>query len=190
VTRTDTTIVTEGVLAGTPRGTWTIDPAHTSVTFSVRHLMSKVRGQFGDLAGRVVIGETLESCSAEVSIQTVSVHTGMPMRDDDLRSANFFESERFPTMRFVSRGLREDGGEFALIGDLTIRDVTQPVTLAVEFLGVDHEGLAGEPRVGFSGRTTLRRSDFGVGETPVAGSRVVVGDTITVEIDLEAHLES
>lgn len=82
---TDTTIVMEGVLAGTPQGTWAIDPAHTSVTFSLRHLMSKVRGQFGDLAGTVVIGETLESCSAEVSIQTASVHTGMPMRDDDLQ---------------------------------------------------------------------------------------------------------
>jgi polyisoprenoid-binding protein YceI len=187
---TDTTIATQGVLAGIPQGTWVIDPAHTSVTFSVRHLMSRVRGQFGDLAGTVVIGETLGSCSAEVSIQTASVHTGMPMRDDDLRSANFFESERFPTMRFHSRELRDDGGEFALMGDLTIRDITQPVTLAIDFLGLDQEGLAGEPRVGFCGRTTLRRSDFGVGETPVAGNRVVVGDTVSVEIDLEAHLQS
>lgn len=187
---TDINIATGGALAGTPVGTWTVDPAHTSVTFSIRHLMSKVRGRFTEVAGTVVTGETLGSCSVEASIDMGSVHTGMPMRDDDLRSANFFDTERFPTMTFVSRELREDGTQITLVGDLTIRDVTSSVTLEVEFLGLDEEGLAGEARIGFSAATSLRRSDFGVGEAPVAGSRVVVGDTVGVEIDVEAYLET
>ena len=95
-------VVTDGALTGIASGTWRIDPAHTSVTFSVRHLMSKVRGQFSDVDGQIVIGQALPSCSVEASIATASVDTGTQMRDDDLRSARFFDSARVPV-----HGVRE-----------------------------------------------------------------------------------
>lgn len=183
-----TSMITDGALAGTPTGTWTIDPAHSSVTFSVRHLMSKVRGQFSDVDGRVVIGEALGSCSVEARIGTASVDTGTQMRDEDLRSTNFLDATRFPSMRFASTEVTEDT-TISLIGDLTIRDVTRRVSVPVEFLGFDETGLQGEPRIGFSGRTTVRRSDFNVGASSLDGSKVVVGDTVTIELDIEAFLD-
>jgi polyisoprenoid-binding protein YceI len=184
-----TTVVADGALAGAATGTWRIDPAHSSVTFSVRHLMGRVRGRFGDVDGRIVIGRSPASCAAEASIATASVDTGTPMRDDDLRSARFFDAEAFPSMGFASTGITGAEGRIALVGDLTIRGVTRPVTIDAEFLGLDEAGLQGEPRVGFSGRATVRRSDFGVGDSPVGGSRVVVGDAVAVELDIQAFLD-
>jgi polyisoprenoid-binding protein YceI len=153
-------------------------PAHTAVTFSVRHLMSRVRGRFGEVDGQTVIGSPLASCSVEASIATASVDTGTRMRDDDLRSEGFLDSARFPAMRFASTQIRGADPSIALVGDLTIRDVTRPVAIDVEFLGLDETGLQGEPRVGFSGRTAVRRSDVNVGESSVEGSKVVVGDVV------------
>jgi polyisoprenoid-binding protein YceI len=184
-----TGMVTGGPLAGVATGTWRIDPAHTSMTFSVRHLMSKVRGQFSDVDGQIVIGQAPTSCSVAASIATASVDTGTQMRDDDLRSARFLDSARFPSMRLASTEITGEDIRFTLAGDLTIRDVTRRVTIDVEFLGLDETGLQGEPRIGFSGRTTLRRSDFKVGDSPVEGSKVVIGDTVAVELDIEAFLE-
>jgi polyisoprenoid-binding protein YceI len=184
-----TDVVADGALARTPTGTWRIDPAHTSVTFSIRHLMSKVRGQFSGVDGQVVIGGSLASCSVEVSIPTASVDTGIAMRDDDLRSPGFFDAARFPVMSFVSTAVTEGDGEIILVGDLTIRDATRRVSIDVEFLGLDEQGLQGEPRIGFSGRTTVQRSDFRVGEAPVEGSRIVVGDAVSIQLDVEAFLD-
>jgi polyisoprenoid-binding protein YceI len=181
---------TDQTPAGIRAGTWTIDPMHTAVTFSVRHLMSKVRGQFKDVEGQVRVGESPGSWSVEASIAMASVDTGTPMRDEDLRSANFFDVARFPSMRFVSTEVTEDNSGFRVVGDLTIRDITQQVPIEVEFLGVDESGLQGEPRIGVSGRATVRRSDFGVGESTVQGNKVVVGDVVTIELDVEAYLES
>jgi polyisoprenoid-binding protein YceI len=181
---------TDGVLAGIRTGTWRIDPMHTAVTFSVRHLMSKVRGRFNDVEGQVRVGESPGSWSVEASIAMASVDTGTPMRDEDLRSANFFDAARFPSMRFVSAEVTKDTSGFRVVGDLTIRGITHQVPIEVEFLGVDESGLQGEPRIGFSGRATVRRSDFGVGESSVQGNKVVVGDVVTIELDVEAYLES
>jgi polyisoprenoid-binding protein YceI len=180
----------ENVLAQIPSGTWTIDHMHTSVTFSVRHLMSKVRGRFNEVDGQILVGQPLSSCSVEASIATASVDTGTQMRDDDLRSPNFFDSARFPVMRFASTQIAAEGDDttFTLAGDLTIRDIAQPVTLACEFLGLDQTGLQGEPRIGLSGRTSIRRSDFKVGASAIEGSKVVVGDTVRIELDIEAFL--
>ena len=179
---------TDGALTGIAAGTWRIDPAHSAVTFSVRHLMSKVRGRFSDVDGQIVVGQTLASCSVEASIATASVDTGTPMRDDDLRSATFFDSARFPSMEFASTQITGEDTRLSLVGDLTIRDVTRPVTIDVEFLGLDETGLQGEPRIGLSGRTTVRRSEFKVGDTPIEGSKVVIGDPVTIELDVEAFL--
>jgi polyisoprenoid-binding protein YceI len=182
--------LTNDLLTGVKAGTWTIDPMHTAVTFSVRHLMSKVRGRFNDVDGKILIGESPGSCSVDVSIAMASVDTGTPMRDDDLRSENFFDVARFPSMRFVSTEVTQGTSGVLVVGDLTIRDITQRVPLEVEFLGIDESGLQGEPRIGFSGRATVRRSDFGVGEGSVQGSKVVVGDVVTIDLDVQAFLDS
>jgi polyisoprenoid-binding protein YceI len=183
------TATIEHRLTNAARGTWRIDPAHSSATFSVRHLMSRVRGRFGDLDGRVVIGAGLDSCSVAVAIPARTVDTGVPMRDDDLRSASFLDVATFESMTFESSEVHDNDDGLLAVGDLTIRGVTRPVTLQAEYLGRDDTGLQGEPRVGFSALTTILRSDFGVGENSAKGSKVVVGDIVTIELDVEAFLE-
>lgn len=180
--------VAAGTLAGTPVGTWTIDPMHTAVTFAVRHLMSKVRGRFTDVEGSISLGATAAETRVEATIAIGSIDTGVQLRDEDLRSPNFFDSNHFPSMRFQSGQVTEDESGAKMIGTLTIRDTARDVVLDVTFLGLDETGLQGEPRIGFVGRTTLRRSDFGVGHGPVEGGKVVVGDRVDVELDVEAYL--
>jgi len=173
----------------TPAGIWVIDPAHSSVTFSVRHLMSKVRGRFTDIEGRINVGPTLAACTAQASLTASSVDTGTGMRDDDLRSARFFDADTYPTLTFTSSAVSVREGRLNVVGELTIRDVTREVSLEAEFLGLDETGLQGEPRIGFVGRTRLRRNDFGVG--PAAeGGKVVLGDVVDVEVDLQAAFEA
>ncbi len=176
-------------LGGAPVGTWVIDPAHSSVTFSVRHLMSKVRGRFTQVAGRIEVGTSLDACRATASVATSSVDTGTAMRDDDLRSDGFFDAKTYPELTFTTVAVTGDAGRLTVVGDLTIRGVTQEVTLDAEFLGLDEAGLQGEPRIGFSARTRVRRTDFGVGEGPVEGNRLVVGDDVDIELDVEAAFE-
>jgi polyisoprenoid-binding protein YceI len=175
-------------LGGAPTGHWVIDPAHSSVTFAVRHLMSKVRGRFTDLEGRIEIEDSIESCTAEASAATASVDTGVAMRDDDLRSERFFAAHSHPRVSFSSASVAMRDGRLSIVGELTIRGVTREVTLDTEFLGLDETGLQGEPRIGFSGRTRVRRSDFGIGAA-TDGGKVVIGDVVDVELDLEAALE-
>jgi polyisoprenoid-binding protein YceI len=170
-----------------PLGTWTIDPAHSSIGFSVRHLMGKVRGTFADVSGQVTTAEDLKDCTATATIAMSSVNTGNPMRDDDLRSANFFDVEHHPDMTFESTGLVSAE---ELTGRLTIRGITREVTLELEFLGLDETGLMGEQRIGFSATTTILRSDFGVGAAGIEGQKIVVGDKITVQLDVQAALDA
>jgi polyisoprenoid-binding protein YceI len=179
-----------GTLAGTPTGTWRIDPAHSSVSFSVRHLMSKVRGRFREVDGRIVIGPSLRDCRTSASMRADSVDTGVPRRGDDLRSGKFLDAEHHPDLTFASSAVEEDAdGALTIGGDLTIRGTTREVRFQAEFLGLDETGLQGEPRIGFAARTTIRLSDFGVGERAVEGSKLVVGDTVKIELDVEAALE-
>jgi polyisoprenoid-binding protein YceI len=184
------TTLAGGTLTGTPSGTWRIDPAHSSVTFSIRHLMSKVRGRLDEVEGRIDIGPTLRECRITASMQADSVDTGVPQRDDDLRSGTFLDAEHHRELTFTSTAVAEDAdGALMIVGDLTIKGTTREVRLRAEFLGLDETGLQGEPRIGFTARTTTRRSDFGVGEGAVEGSKLVVGDTVTIELDVEAALE-
>lgn len=188
-TTTDTTTVSPQTPDGWAAGTWTIDPAHTVVSFSVRHLMSRVRGTFTDVSGQIVTDLDPARSTVTAVIATTSVNTGTQMRDDHLRSADFFDAERYPQMRFVSRTLRPVAGSWVLSGELTIRDVTRPVDLEVEFLGSDPTGLQGEPRIGFSAQATISRRDFGITFGLVAdGTKIVVADTIDIALDVEAFL--
>jgi polyisoprenoid-binding protein YceI len=182
---------TPGTVAVTPAGwvagTWTIDPAHTVVGFAVRHLMSRVRGMFGEVSGQIVTGPEPSACSVTAQIVMSSVSTGNDMRDNHLRSADFFDVERHPVMTFTSTALRPADGAWVLSGDLTIGDVTRQLELDVEFLGIDPTGLQGETRIGFSARGAISRRDFGINFGLAADStKIIVGDKADITIDVEA----
>ena len=170
-------------------GTWTIDPAHTTVGFVVRHLMSRVRGTFSEVSGQITTRPDLSRSTATAIIAVSSVSTGNQMRDDHLRSADFFDAERYPEMSFASTGLRPADSSWLLSGELRVRDVTRPVDLEVEFLGTDPTGLQGEPRIGFSARGAISRRDFGVTFGLAAdGTKIVIGDKVDIVLDVEAFL--
>jgi len=170
-------------------GTWTIDPAHSTVSFAVRHLMSKVRGRFTEFSGQIVTTPDPTVSSATATIDLSSVSTGNEMRDNHLRSADFFNVEQSPTMTFTSSGLCLHEGRWVMAGDLTIRDVTRPVEIELDYLGADPTGLQGETRIGFEGRTSIRRQDFGVSfGLAVDASKIIIGDQVEIVLEVEAAL--
>lgn len=176
---------------GVAVGTWVIDPAHSWVGFTVRHLMSRVRGRFTDFSGEIVVGSTLETLTANVLVELASVSTGNEMRDNHLRSKDFFDVEQCPMLTFASTGVRAAGDKWVLDGDLTIRDITKAVAVEVEMLGVDPTGLQGEQRVGFEGRTSITRSEFGISfGLATEGAKVIVSDHIDVVLEVEATLSA
>jgi polyisoprenoid-binding protein YceI len=189
-TTTDVTAIQgEPVPVGRIAGTWVIDPAHTSVGFAVRHLMSRVRGTFSEVSGQIVTGPEPARAAATATVGVASVSTGNPMRDDHLRSADFFDAGRFPEMTFASTAVRPAEGHWVLSGDLTIRDVTRPIELEVEFLGTDPARLQGETRIGFSARGTISRRDFGITFGLAAdGAKIIIGDRVEITLDVEAFL--
>lgn len=167
-------------------GTWTIDPVHSSIAFSVRHLMvTKVRGEFGQFSGTITVADDgTASVAADIAIDSIS--TGNPQRDADVKSPIFFDTAQFPNATFVSRSVRADGDGYLLDGDLTIKGVTRSVTLEMSFNGVN-PGMGHGEVAGFEASTVLLRKDFGVGaDMPLDGGGVVVGDKITVTLDVEA----
>lgn len=170
-------------------GTWTIDPVHSTLGFSVRHLMvSKVRGRFTDFSGKLVIAED-GSASAEAEIRVDSVTTDNAQRDAHLRTADFFQAEQFPVATFKSTGFRVDGDDFVVDGDFTIRGVTKPVSLAVEFLGVN-PGMGQGPVAGFEATTVINRRDFGITiDMPLPDGGAVIGDKITLTLAIEVGLQ-
>jgi polyisoprenoid-binding protein YceI len=170
-------------------GTWNIDPTHTEVGFTVRHLMSKVRGTFEKFEGQIVTADDITASSVNVTIDLSSINTGTPDRDNHLRSADFFSVETHPTMTFASTGVVDKGdGEFVVTGDLTIKDVTKSVELAVDFLGEGGDPWGGT-RVGVEATTTISRKAFGIDfNIPVGGDAVMIGDKITINIVAEAVL--
>jgi polyisoprenoid-binding protein YceI len=170
-------------------GTWTIDPSHSDVSFSVRHLMvSKVRGSFRRFSGELRIEKDLEASSVAATIDMASIDTRDPDRDAHLRSVEFFDVERYPMMTFRSTGIRRDGDRFVLAGDLEIHGITRPVDLTVEFNGVTVDPLGGR-RAGFSATTEINRRDFGIDfHMPLDGGGAVVGDKVNVQLEIEAIL--
>jgi polyisoprenoid-binding protein YceI len=174
------------VPAAVPSGTWQIDPAHSTVGFAVRHLMGRVRGRFTEFAGQVTLGGDRLESSVQVEIALASVDTANAMRDGHLRTADFFDVEQQPTMTFVSTGLREAGDAWVLDGELTIRDTTRAVRIDLDYLGYDPDGLQGEPRIGFEGRTSINRSDYGVSFGLVDGGKIVVADKVDIVLEIQA----
>jgi len=167
-------------------GTWSIDPSHSEVGFTVRHLMSKVRGQFTTFEGTLTTGSTLSETTAEATIDLNSINTRDEQRDGHLRSADFFDVEQSGQMTFKSTSF---DGEKAT-GDLTIKGVTKPVELDVEFLGVDKDPWGGT-RVGFEATGEISRKDFGVDfNIPLDGGKVLIGDKVAITLAVEAVLNA
>lgn len=177
---------TQSALPGVAAGTWVIDPAHSAVGFAVRALMSRVRGRFTEFSGEIVVGEKAEESAVTATIDLSSVDTGNEMRDNHLQSKEYFDVEQHPKMTFASTGLRADGENWVLTGDLTIRDVTKAVEIELEFLGFDPTGMQGEPRIGFEGRTTILRSEFGVSVGLVDGTKIIVSDKVEIQLEIQA----
>ncbi|MCW2517757.1 MAG: hypothetical protein JWR46_376 [Mycobacterium sp.] len=178
--------MTTSVASGLSTGTWAIDPVHSSISFSVRHLMvSKVRGTFGAFSGAIVVAEDgSPSVSAEIAVD--SLNSGNEQRDAHLKSADFFDSEKYPTASFVSTGVRADGSNYVLDGDFTLKGVTKPVELKLEFNGVN-PGMGHGEVAGFVASVVLNRKDFGIDiDMPLETGGAVVGDKVTITIEIEA----
>jgi polyisoprenoid-binding protein YceI len=192
MTTTETTATTPAAAAtattNPSKTTWAIDPAHTSVEFSVRHLMiTTVKGRFTDVKGTVISDDAdLTQGQVDLTINVASIDTREAQRDTHLRSADFFETEKFPRMSFKGRRITDVSGDrFRLIGDLTIRDITREVTLDVTSNGRAKDPWGGE-RAGFEATTKIKRSDFGLTwNQALETGGVVVGDEIKISIDAE-----
>ncbi len=169
-------------------GSYKLDPSHSAVEFVARHLMiSKVRGGFGDVSGTVSIAANPEDSSVDVSIAVASLNSGEAARDEHLRSADFFDAETYPTIAFKSTSVEHAGGEnWKMTGDLTVRDVTRPVVLDVEFEGATVTPF-GDNRIGFSASTEVNREDWGLTwNVAIETGGVVVGKKIRLELAVEA----
>ena len=165
-------------------GTWAIDPSHSEVGFTVRHLMSKVRGQFTAFEGTLTTGTSLEETRADATIDLNSVNTRDEQRDGHLRSADFFDTENSGPMTFTSTSF--DGT--TVVGDLTLKGVTKSVELDAEFLGAGQDPWGGQ-RLGFEATGEISRKDFGVDfNVPLDGGKVLVGDKVNIHLAVEAVL--
>lgn len=168
-------------------GTWTLDPAHTVIGASVRHLMAaKVRGQFKAFSGTISMGDTPEESSVQVSIDAASIDTGVEDRDNHLRSADFLDVENHPTLEFVSTEVRRSGDNYEMEGELTMRGVTRPVTLDVSYLGLMTDPW-GNDKALFSASGTINREDWGLtwNQALEAGGWLV-GKNIDIELEVQA----
>jgi polyisoprenoid-binding protein YceI len=171
-------------------GTWDIDPVHSDVSFTVRHMMvSKVRGRLGEFTGQIVTAPDFTDSTVTATVDASSVDTGNAQRDGHIRTADFFEVETYPTWTFRSTAVRADGDDHALDGELTIKGVTRPVSFALEVNGFGPDAFGGT-RAGFSATTTINRNDFGVDiAMPLDGGGVVVSDKVQVALEIEAVLQ-
>ncbi|MGY1710933.1 YceI family protein [Geodermatophilus sp. SYSU D00758] len=178
-------------IPGYVAGTWDIDAGHSTVGFSVRHMMvSKVRGYFREFSGEIVTAEDPARNSVTAVVELASIDTRQEQRDAHIRSADFFDVDNHPQMTFRSTGVRAEGGDWFVDGELTLKGHTRPVTLALEPNGFGADAYGGY-RAGFSARTEINRNDFGVDiKMPMDGGGVVVGDKVAIELEIEAVLRT
>jgi polyisoprenoid-binding protein YceI len=184
-----TTVVTD--IPGYIAGTWTIDPTHSEVSFTIRHLMvSKVRGRFTSFDGHIVTAADPFASSVEATVDLSSIDTANADRDAHLRTADFFEVESHPTMIYRSTGVRHDGDDLVLDGELTLHGVTRAVPLTVEVNGFQPNTPFGDTRVGFSASGELNRSDFGISfNLPLEGGGLGLGEKVRLNVEVEAVLD-
>jgi polyisoprenoid-binding protein YceI len=180
-------------IPGYVAGTWAIDPVHSEVSFVVKHMMvSKVRGRFDKFEGTFVTGEDPLSSSVTASVDLGSINTGQEQRDAHIRSADFFEVEKYPVMTFASTGVKPGKEGFVLAGDLTIKGVTKPVEFDLEVNGFGPDAYGGT-RAGFSATTVINRHDYGVdfnGPIPGVPGGVAVSEKVTITLEIEGVLQA
>jgi polyisoprenoid-binding protein YceI len=175
-------------IPGYLQGTWDIDPVHSDIGFTVRHLVvSKVRGRFDGVTGQIVTAENPLESSVEVSVDLNTINTNSPDRDNHLRSADFFEVEAYPAMTYRASGVRQVEDGFVLDGELTLKGVARTVPLKFELNGFSADPWGGT-RTGFSGTTEINRKDFNVNFEGVQNGLAVVADKIQIHIEIEAVL--
>ena len=180
-------------IPGYVAGTWAIDPVHSEVSFVVRHMMvSKVRGRFDKFEGTIVTAEDPLASSVTASVDLSSINTGQEQRDAHIRSADFFEVEKYPEMTFVSTAVKTAEEGYVLEGDLTLKGITRAVAFTLELNGIGPDAYGGT-RIGFSAETQIARSDFGVsfnGPIPGVPGGAVVSENVTVNLEIEGVLQA
>jgi polyisoprenoid-binding protein YceI len=179
-------------IPGYVTGTWTIDPVHSEVSFVVRHMMvSKVRGRFDTFEATIETAADPLQSTVTATVDLSSVNTGNETRDNHIRSADFFDIEKHPVMTFRSTGIRPEGENFLLDGDLTLRGITKSVTFFLEVNGFGPDPYGGT-RTGFSATTEINRNDWEVsfnGPIPGTNNAMVLSDKVTINLEIEAVLK-
>jgi len=177
-------------IPGYVTGTWTLDPAHTYIGFTVKHMMvARVRGRFTEFEGTIVTAPDPLASTATVTIQATSIDTNQEFRDNHIRSADFFDAANHPTISFALRGLRPEGDGFAVDGELTMRGVTKPITLSAELPAIGPNGQGGT-KAGFSMTGEIDRHEWGVSyDGPIPGGGSVIGSKVQLVLDVEADLQ-
>lgn len=170
-----------------PQGTWTADPGHSQVGFSVKHMgIATVRGDFSDFDGSLEVGDDLSEAKINATVKVATVDTGEEARDEHLRSEDFFAAGEYPEMTFVSRSISSDGDDIKVVGDLTIRGETREIVLDGEVAGIDEDPWGNE-RVGIELTGVLPRADYGMKFNQALGSgNMLVGDKVKLAIDISA----
>jgi len=180
-------------IPGYVAGTWAIDPVHSEVSFVVRHMMvSKVRGRFDKFEGTFTTAENPLESTVTASVDLSTINTGQEQRDAHIRSADFFEVEKYPTMTFTSTGIKQGEEGYFLEGDLTIKDVTKAVAFELEVTGFGPDAYGGT-RCGFSATTQIDRHDFHVdfnGPIPGVPGGVAVSANVTINLEIEGVLQA
>jgi polyisoprenoid-binding protein YceI len=180
-------------IPGYVAGTWAIDPVHSEVSFVVRHMMvSKVRGRFDKFEGTITTAEDPLASSVTAAVDLSSINTGQEQRDAHIRSADFFEVEKYPEMTFVSTAVKPAEEGFILEGDLSLKGISRAVAFNLEVNGIGPDAYGGT-RIGFSAETQIGRSDFGVsfnGPIPGVPGGAVVSENVTINLEIEGVLQA
>lgn len=183
------TVVTLTASAAFAQSQWAIDAAHSQAAFTIRHMsISNVNGRFGNIKGVVSIDQTdITKSSVNATIDVTTVDTGMEKRDEHLKSPDFFDTAKFPTMTFVSKSVSKSGDDLLVVGDLTLHGVTKSVTLTLDAPDKEQLGPDNKLHRGFSATTKIHRQDFGLtwNGTLKSGDSMI-GDDVKIQLDIEA----
>jgi len=174
-------------------GIYKVDPVHSNVDFVARHLIaSKVRGNFTEFEGTITIGDSIENSSVVASVKAASITTGNEMRDGHLRTADFLEEEKYPTLDFKSTKITSKGGDdYEMVGDFTLHGVTKSLTFSLEYLGTGPSITPGVSVVGFEAKSEFDRKDFNINfDGSLENGSLIVGNKIGIQLTVEALLEA